>query len=264
MRLFLVLIVLFSGHMLFGQHRLYDLLITEFMADPAPVVSLPNAEFVEVYNNTNDTISLLNWQLADAATTALIRSNYLLPPHQYLIICGNNNVNSFSAYGPTLGITGFPNLNNDEDKIILIDPGGKTIHEIHYTLQWYKDPFKEQGGFTIEMIDLSAPCLGEINYEASIDHSGGTPGRENSISRIITDTSKPSIRNAFITDERHISLHFDKPMFPEVTGTIAVLSTVANYSFTISDIIFINEKQLLIQITEYLSLQQQYKLVLSH
>ncbi|WP_126969582.1 lamin tail domain-containing protein [Gynurincola endophyticus] len=135
MRILLISFVLLSYKPLFSQYRLYDLLITEFMADPTPVVSLPNAEFVEVYNNTNDTISLLNWQLADAATAALIRTNYRLPPNEYVILCGTNNVSSFSVYGPTIGITGFPNLNNDEDKILLIDPAGKTIHEIHYTLQ---------------------------------------------------------------------------------------------------------------------------------
>ncbi|WP_126969580.1 hypothetical protein [Gynurincola endophyticus] len=114
------------------------------------------------------------------------------------------------------------------------------------------------------MIDLSAPCMGEVNYESSVDDSGGTPGKQNSVSRFITDTGMPTIKNAFITDAQHVTLYFDKPMLPEVTGTLAILSTIANYSFSISHINFINEKQMIIQITEYLSLQEQYKLILSN
>lgn len=129
-----------------AQFQPYDVLITEWMADPSPVQGLPNAEFVEIYNATNDSISLLNWQLGDASSVTNIRTNYYLAPHSYLILCSNANVALFSNFGSTLGVTSFPNLNNNEDKIMLISPDGTIIHELNYSLKWYRDPFKIDGG----------------------------------------------------------------------------------------------------------------------
>jgi len=43
----------------------FSILITEVFPDPTPVVGLPEVEFIELYNNTNATISLNNWTLSD-------------------------------------------------------------------------------------------------------------------------------------------------------------------------------------------------------
>lgn len=231
------------------------------MADPTPVVGLPNAEFVEIYNNSEDTISLLNWQLGDASGRTTIRTNYLLPPQQHLILCANNNVSLFTPFGPSLGITSFPSLNNDADQIVLIDPSGKIIHQVYYQIDRFKDDFKKQGGFTIELVDLSKPCLGEMNFQFSIDPSGGTPGRTNSVSKEIIDTLLPQIRNAFILDEQKIRILFNKNLQTEQEVQIKILSTISDFEFQIDHLSWINDQELIIHIKEYFSLQETYTLL---
>ena len=41
----------------FGQNiKTYELLLTEIMSDPTPVVHLPNDEFIEIYNNSKHSL----------------------------------------------------------------------------------------------------------------------------------------------------------------------------------------------------------------
>src|SRR5690349_24924096 len=46
-----------------GQAAPFELLITEIMADPTPVISLPDAEYIEIYNPTTHTFNLSNYKL---------------------------------------------------------------------------------------------------------------------------------------------------------------------------------------------------------
>ena len=55
-RLLLFFSYLFCSPFLAAQVKPYDILINEFMADPAPPVGLPNVEFIELFNRRKDTI----------------------------------------------------------------------------------------------------------------------------------------------------------------------------------------------------------------
>ncbi|MBK7410436.1 MAG: lamin tail domain-containing protein [Saprospirales bacterium] len=158
----------------------FDVLITEIMADPAPVVALPGIEYLELFNRTNKTIQLEGWHLADGGTPADFPP-YLLEPGQFLILCQTGEEAPLAPYGPVLGLEGFPGLNNSGDHLTLCDAAGQLICQVAYELDWYGESDKDDGGWSLELINPLAPCEGAGNWRASAHLLGGTPGQENSI-----------------------------------------------------------------------------------
>ena len=83
---------LLSGWMLifslsaFGQ--MYDVIFSELMVKPAPVVGLPNVEYVELYNRTDSLIRLKNWTLKIGNSNRTLPDSVILPK-SYLLICAN-------------------------------------------------------------------------------------------------------------------------------------------------------------------------------
>jgi hypothetical protein len=162
-------------------------IISEVFPDPSPVVGLPDAEFIELRNLTNTSISLLGWKIRDQTNTANLPAQAQIEPYGFLILCNTSQTNKFSGYGQTIGVPGFPGLDNNGDVITLLNPQGTVEHQISYTLTWYKNPAKQQGGWSLEIINPEAACMdvlnnssGSLNWKASADPSGGTPGRANS------------------------------------------------------------------------------------
>ena len=199
----------------YGQER-YAVLITEFLSDPSPPRNLPNAEFIELTNVSNFPVNLLNWQIGDNSSTALIRTEFILMPGKQVIICPRTAEAEYSELGDALGITGFPSLNNDADHIIVYNESGKVIHAISYNTTWFKNPLKAEGGWSIEMINTNTPCLGIENYTASIDENGGTPGKINSVNNNNPDKLPPAITNAYFKTEKTLLINFSEPIKEEM------------------------------------------------
>ena len=192
-----------------SQQR-FGVVIDEIMADPSPQVSLPNLEYVEIKNVSGQDINLQGWKLATSSATSGPFANYTLPADSFLILTSTSGVVSFTNYGRVLGVPSFPALTNDGTTLSLISKDGKLIHFISYTLAWYQNPLKEDGGWSLEMIDTHNPCSGQNNWKSSIDNSGGTPGRKNSIDAINKDVKAPEIKNVYAKDNTTIIFQFDE------------------------------------------------------
>lgn len=190
----------------------FDLVITELFADPSPSVGLPASEFIELKNISPFTIAMRNWKISDGNSTAVININYLFQPDSFLIICPVAAVNLFSVFGATLGVSGFPSLNNEADIISLYSPEGLIIHAVGYTDAWYQNDLKAAGGWTLEMIDPKNPCAGSSNWGASIHNKGGTPGTNNSIDGINRDDQPPAMIRTYTIDSVTIVAVFDEPL----------------------------------------------------
>jgi hypothetical protein len=203
-----------------------DVVITEIMADPSPAVGLPNAEFIEVKNVSSTPFNLNGWKISDATSNATITANFILQPDSIAILCANGNVTAFSIFGRTIGVTGFPSLDNDGDIISLRSPQGKTSHGVNYTIDWYQNEIKKDGGWSLEMIDTKNPCSGMSNWKASTDAGGGTPGKKNSVDGVNTDAVPPQLIRTYSLDNITIVALFDEPL----DSTSA--SSVSNYSLT--------------------------------
>jgi hypothetical protein len=154
--------------------------ITELFADPSPEVGLPLVEFIELFNPGKDTLDLEGWSINDSQTKGLLKKQLLLP-NQYLILCPAADTTQYKNFGRTLGISPWPSLNNSADQIVLKSFKNRTVDSLNYSDNWYADPIKRQGGWSLERIDHLSKCMGQFIWTASKDQSGGTPGKQNAV-----------------------------------------------------------------------------------
>lgn len=197
-----------------------DVIINEFMADPSPVVGLPEVEFVEIYNVSGKPFDITGWKLGDNATFGTIQSGWLLPG-AYIVLCPAASVAEFPN---AVGVTSFPSLNNSSDDIVITDNNNIQLDKISYTLDWYQDASKKDGGWTIERINPLAPCSQASNWRASVHPDGGTPGAQNSVYDLTPDTSAPTISAAVVIHPNEVQITFNKPV-DTAALSIAVVST---------------------------------------
>ena len=219
----LFLFLFLSPFYLFAQNR-YDVVIDEIMADQTPQIGLPSNEWIELKNVSTNPINLQNWRIGDATGQSGPMPNFVLQPDSFVIVCTGSAVAAMQAYGRVISVTSFPSLDNDGDQLFLKSNTGLTIHAVSYSLSWYQNAVKSDGGWTLEMIDTKNPCAGISNWKASTDPKGGSPGIKNSVDAVNNDQSAPSIKNAYAIDNLNIVIVFDEPV-DSLKG-----ATVVNYS----------------------------------
>jgi hypothetical protein len=202
----------------------HDLVINEILADPNPLVGLPEAEFVELYNRSSKAFHLSGWKWQDATTTALLPSIYLLPG-EYLILCPSTAATSYASHGLTVGLTNFPTLNNAGDALRLVDDTGLLLDSVNYRSSWYQDEDKAQGGFSLERLNPEAPSNDSTNWMASEDASGGTPGKPNSVLGRNPDSKAPALVS-IAAGSNHLLLTFSEAVTVK-TATFQVVDGFA-------------------------------------
>jgi hypothetical protein len=186
------------------------ILINEIMADQNPLPNnLPEADYLELYNPTQEPVNLENFTIRPRETANYISlPNVIVYPDSFLIVTSTADAIEFEPYGPVVGISGF-SLNN-EGTVVLRNPNGNLVHAIAYSDDWYKDDEKKDGGWSLEQIDPSHPCIGEINWAASTHENGGTPGRRNAVDALMV--SNPRIESVDAISENTLKITFSEMM----------------------------------------------------
>jgi len=187
-----------------------DIIINEFMCDPSPSIGIPEVEYIELHNKSNKYFNLSGWKIGDASSIGTIQEGWIFPG-EYKIICPSSNVDTFTMT-VALPVTSFPSLNNAGDDIVLKDASGSELDRISYTSSWYNDPNKEDGGYSIELINPNDPCSDKDNWAASISSTGGTPGSINSIWNVTPDTEFPMITELVALSPNYLEVYFSEGM----------------------------------------------------
>ena len=192
-----------------AQDKAYNIVINEILADPSPIVALPNCEFIELRNCSKENINLNKWKLSNGNTTATIGINYNIQPDSLVVLCAKSNVIFFNSLNNVIGLTSFPTLGNEEDTIILSNKNGETIHAVDYKKTWHDNAVKSEGGWSLEMINPFNPC-NINNWHSSKSLLGGSPGKENSIFKKEVNEEKLEALQCISISEKEFILKLNK------------------------------------------------------
>lgn len=182
-----------------------DLVINEVLFNPTST----GHDYLEVYNISSKAIDLSKVLFSeyDAAGdlkpgTGLSSEPYVILPGAFAVICPNINWLS-NKYGSKTNFiqNQLPNLNNNEDEVLLITTNGAVIDALTYTSNWHHYTINDEKGKALEKIIAVNDNIASNWTTASFSQNYGTPGRINSQSpnKSSTSTNSFSIANNVIT-----------------------------------------------------------------
>jgi hypothetical protein len=189
--------------------QVFDILITEIMADPSPALNeLPEVEYFELYNASDVAIDLGTIRLNDE----IFSNAPVLMPGEYIICVDHDAIGAFDPSINAYGIQGLGEtyLTNGGRLLELISNSGEIVDRVDYDLTWYRDGDKEDGGYSLERINLNEPCRGASNWRGSESSLGGTPGTVNSVNSTDPDTEPPLLIDAFLRSADTLELRFNE------------------------------------------------------
>jgi hypothetical protein len=183
-----------------------DLIFTEILADPDPVVQGIPSEFIEVYNKSSHTLELHGLCI----NSCVFEGSHLLLPNEYLILGGVTESLSFLSVSNKLLIPSFPTLTNS-GMLLKLSMNGMHLDSIHYSIDWFNNSFKANGGWSLEMVNPNLPCSTSNNWKACENEIGNSPGYENSVYSLMPDVSMPELLYLTLEDSS-LAIHFNEPV----------------------------------------------------
>lgn len=186
----------------------YDVVINEIMADPTPPVNLPEYEYLELFNQTKANIDLDGWTLT-IGTTEKTFDAIIMDADSYLILAKEDARDELGAYGDFYGFDSFT-LTNSGQTVLLKSNDGTIISEVSYSDNWYNNPDKEEGGWSLEQGNPANICSGHENWTASVDSKGGTPGAVNSVAN--DELLLPKLSTLEVVANNTLLLYFNQSM----------------------------------------------------
>ncbi len=209
----------------------YDIIFNELMVDVYPAPNgLPANKYIELHNRTGNDINLSGWTLQIGSYSPVTIPELSIKAGGYAIICSTEAENYFKLLAPCSPVLNEAYLTTTGKILILKNSKGKTIDSISYSNQWYNDPDKDAGGWSLEKIDPDNNCNQDINWKASQSYTGGTPGFVNSVLGHTEDTEKPVLTSFEIISSKDINLKFSEA--PSVSSVQNQLNYILNNNST--------------------------------
>ena len=190
------------------------IVVSEIMSKPSPVVGLPDAKYVEIYNRSDNAVSLSGWKISLGSTTKPLPS-VIIGAQSYLVLTAADNAFMFEGFENVVGVDGFPSFAQGGTTISLSDKNGNIVHTLTFSSSWHDDNFKAQGGYSLEMVDLNNPCEGAANWRSTLNSRGGTPGTQNSVNDSNPDRTTPYPTDAEVVNDTVI-VYFSEVVLPEM------------------------------------------------
>ncbi|MEK0421539.1 MAG: hypothetical protein RLZZ161_1390 [Bacteroidota bacterium] len=188
---------------------LNDLIFTEIMATPSPTIgTLPEEEYVELYNRSAKWIALKNYKFTDRSSSISLPDS-VIAPYSYFTI-SKNTAKKLDSLGLWVGVNSLPSLNNDGDLLTLYNHRNEKICAIEYSSSWHTDALKSKGGWSLERIDTGFYCIEDNNWSSN-QSSGGTPGQPNSITGSIA-MPETFLSHIYVPQPDITELHFSAPV----------------------------------------------------
>lgn len=189
--------------------RSRTLLINEFMY--APLGGMP--EWIELVNNSSDTISISGWKISDAGSTkaSILPTLQMIAPYSYVVITTDTLLlKNFFSFSVPLRQASFSALNNTTaDAVVIFDPTNAMIDSVQYSPSW-----GGSGGRSLERIDTAEKSTFQSNWKSSVHPLGATPGTINSVTQKTFDGTVNTITIS--------------PLLPTTGNSITISSIIKN------------------------------------
>lgn len=212
---------------LVGVPAPYDVIISEVFPDPTPKVGLPdcnNCEWIELHNRAPYAVCLQEWKLYNRSNYSVAFPDSVLLPGDYAVVVDQAVAGQFSQFGKTIALSSWPYVYDDWNRIALENASGRLIYSLYYESSFYRDAAKNNGGWSLEMIDVGNPCLNADNWRASVSPQGGTPAQPNSVASVLPDNTAPTLITAYPVDSLTIRLDFDEKVWYDAFDSFSFYS----------------------------------------
>ena len=200
-----------SGYITLGvRYQPGILTINEFLATPLT----GRQEFVELVHLGTTPINLVDWRITDNYPGEAYRFPALTAPSgSFIIVVPDSSLLQFCPPEATYIVPpgGFPSLNNGGDQIRLFDPFSTLIDSLTYDSDW-----DLQSGLSNEKLQPHLLTSAAVNWQLSVDSTGFTPGRSNSV------TPKQVDGSIISTLTQH------SPHYPEENESVQVTACITN------------------------------------
>ena len=191
----------------------FSIVINEIMFAP----SGGEPEWIEILNTSTTAIDLRNWKISNRISSskyAIATTDVILSPKSFAIITRDSL--AFQAFHSSIPGLLFTNsslpialFRNDSDAVALYDPRNSVIDSLYYRSSWGGG-----GGKSLERISPLDPSTAQSNWGTSLDPSGSSPGRVNTLTQKENDLA--------------ITSFIASPPFPTVNSTVTLTVKVAN------------------------------------
>ena len=213
-----------------------SVVINELYADPTPSNGLSDAEYIELFNVDTIPFELSGWKLVNSTTEKTL-SSHLLNPNEYVIIC---DANIISFFPNSIGISALTALTNSGDSLTLIDFDNNVVDMVSYSDDWYNSSEKSDGGWSLEQINPYKICSGKLNWSASNNPTGGTPGIENSLYNITPDSAGPNLISWNVNQANQVTLVFNESIDTTPSSNFICTNTqISNVQFSESNTVVV-------------------------
>lgn len=151
-----------------------DIVINEIMYAPTS----PEPEWIEIYNRSTKTINLKNYRIADAADTVVLTTQSItITPQEFIVVAKDSSIKNHYNITSKMIYKSFPTLNNDVDKVIIMDSLFRVIDSVQYRSGWGGG-----SGFSLERINVDVSTIDSTNWKTAMNQKA-TPGRKNSVTQ---------------------------------------------------------------------------------
>ncbi|TAJ15083.1 lamin tail domain-containing protein [Marinilabiliaceae bacterium JC017] len=220
-------------------HR-HDLVFSEIMTDPSPVVGLPDSEFIELVNRSPFPLSLEGWILS-VNDKHVVLNDYLVEPGDLVILFPSSKKELWENYHNALSVSSWPILTNEVCRIVFVTPTGEVSDALFYSAERFSElNFKDDGGWSMECVDRDNRSGLSDNWGYSVDFNGGTPGYVNSIVGENKDDVAPQVHHLSMLSDSTLKIFFTESVILDgiTTDAITISSNEVGYNVAAIDSVF--------------------------
>lgn len=139
-------------------------------------------EWVELFNPGTGSINISGWSISDSDTSRARQISGMadtLSPGGYAVVAADSSlIPRIAPQAAVYVLKSFPGLNNDQDQVTLMDPGGSIIDQVAYDQDMLHTDY-----VSLERVCPLAPSEDRANWVGCTDLFGNTPGARNSVTR---------------------------------------------------------------------------------